>query len=106
MSSSDFCAMLGDTCSNPAIWLLCMFFTFVAGILAGLLARGRINEENECDAGDTHSSVAWLNAAARSPIARSTPAAPPTTAARPRIRAIGSDTLKPSYDARKAPSRQ
>jgi hypothetical protein len=83
-------AMLGAGLTSTPMLLLYAFWIFVAGVLTGLLARARINEENESDAGDTHARLRWSGVNVNP--------APP--APRPRLRAVGT-ALKPSYDGRK-----
>jgi hypothetical protein len=80
---SDFATMLLEAAQQPVIIFLCAICVFVAGILAGLLARTS-DPDDANDAGDTHANLSTL---------------PPPTR---RVRAISS-AIKPSYDSRKAP---
>jgi hypothetical protein len=88
----------GDT--PLQLLLLCVFVAFVAGVVTGLMARERINQEEEGDAGDTHMRMQWRDRAPQT-LHRATLVPPATHTApppRPRVRAIGG-ALRPSYDA-------
>jgi hypothetical protein len=98
MTWSDFCAMLADAAQQPVFIVICGLFVFIAGLGLGLAMR-RHDDRRADDAGDTH--TAWNLHRLDIPARPAALAAP--KAARPRLRAIGGATLKPSYDGRKAP---
>jgi hypothetical protein len=94
-------ALLGDPFLALAA-LACVVLIFAAGAAAGIAARDRDDTAIAADdAGDTHLRLKWGDSLLRHPLHAGAADLRPyrTPPVRPRMRAIGADVLRPSYDA-------